>query len=124
MHSCVCMGASIGMAHGIGTGAPSPRTTSRAKSVAVIGDTTFFHSGITPLMDIVYNRGHALTIILDNRTTGMTGGQENPGTGRTLWAAIVIVGVSPPSARRSASSAYACSIRTTWRDVEQASRRS
>jgi indolepyruvate ferredoxin oxidoreductase alpha subunit len=52
--------------------------------VGVIGDSTFFHSGITPLMDIAYNRGHALTLILDNRTTGMTGGQENPGTGKTL----------------------------------------
>jgi len=56
----------------------------RGKSVGVIGDSTFFHSGITPLIDIAYNRGHALTLILDNRTTGMTGGQENPGTGKTL----------------------------------------
>jgi indolepyruvate ferredoxin oxidoreductase alpha subunit len=83
MHSCVCMGASIGMAHGM-TQVAEPGDDLRGKSVAVIGDSTFFHSGITPLMDIAYNRGHALTLILDNRTTGMTGGQENPGTGKTL----------------------------------------
>jgi indolepyruvate ferredoxin oxidoreductase alpha subunit len=83
MHSCVCMGASISMAHGM-TQVAEPSTDIKAKSVAVIGDSTFFHSGVTPLMDIAYNRGHALTLILDNRTTGMTGGQENPGTGMTL----------------------------------------
>jgi indolepyruvate ferredoxin oxidoreductase alpha subunit len=83
MHSCVCMGASISMAHGMAQVA-EPSTDMRAKSVAVIGDSTFFHSGVTPLMDIAYNRGRTLTLILDNRTTGMTGGQENPGTGKTL----------------------------------------
>ncbi|HLA82655.1 MAG TPA: thiamine pyrophosphate-dependent enzyme, partial [Thermoleophilia bacterium] len=83
MHSCICMGASISMAHGMAQVA-EPSTDLRAKSVAVIGDSTFFHSGMTPLMDIAYNRGHTLTLILDNRTTGMTGGQENPGTGKTL----------------------------------------
>ncbi len=83
MHSCVCMGASISMAHGMRQVAELS-TDNRAKSVAVIGDSTFFHSGVTPLMDIAYNRGHTLTLILDNRTTGMTGGQENPGTGKTL----------------------------------------
>jgi len=83
MHSCVCMGASISMAHGM-TQVAEPGDDPRGKSVAVIGDSTFFHSGITPLMDIAYNRGPALTLILDNRTTGMTGGQENPGTGKTL----------------------------------------
>ncbi|HJX16317.1 MAG TPA: thiamine pyrophosphate-dependent enzyme, partial [Candidatus Deferrimicrobiaceae bacterium] len=54
------------------------------KVVAVIGDSTFLHSGITPLIDIVYNRGFSTVIILDNRTTAMTGAQENPATGRTL----------------------------------------
>jgi indolepyruvate ferredoxin oxidoreductase alpha subunit len=52
--------------------------------VAVIGDSTFFHSGLTPLVDLVHNRAHTLTIVLDNRTTAMTGRQEHPGTGRTL----------------------------------------
>jgi indolepyruvate ferredoxin oxidoreductase alpha subunit len=83
LHTCVCMGASISMAHGM-TQVAEPGDDFRGKSVGVIGDSTFFHSGVTPLMDIAYNRGHALTLILDNRTTGMTGGQENPGTGKTL----------------------------------------
>jgi indolepyruvate ferredoxin oxidoreductase alpha subunit len=81
MHSQGCMGASIGMhlgfekAHG---------EEMARKSVAVIGDSTFIHSGITPLIDLVYNRGTGTVIILDNRITAMTGHQENPGTGRTL----------------------------------------
>ncbi len=83
MHSCICMGASIGMAHGMAQ-VTEPSDNLQAKSVAVIGDSTFFHSGVTPLMDIAYNGGRTLTIIADNRTTGMTGGQENPGTGKTL----------------------------------------
>ena len=88
MNSCVCMGASISIAHGMGQVTAPPaegaKLDLRAKSVAVIGDSTFFHSGLTPLLDIAYNGGRTLTIILDNRTTGMTGGQENPGTGKTL----------------------------------------
>jgi indolepyruvate ferredoxin oxidoreductase alpha subunit len=54
------------------------------KSVAVIGDSTFIHSGITSLIDLVYNKGTGTVIILDNRVTAMTGHQENPGTGKTL----------------------------------------
>ena len=50
--------------------------------MAVIGDSTFFHSGMTGLLSLSYNNGNALVIIMDNRTTGMTGGQENPGSGR------------------------------------------
>jgi indolepyruvate ferredoxin oxidoreductase, alpha subunit len=83
MHSCVCMGASIGMAHGIGK-VMEDTDDVKNRAVAILGDSTFFHSGVTPLMDAIWNKGNALTIILDNRTTGMTGGQENPGTGRTL----------------------------------------
>ena len=81
LHTCVCMGAAIGHAFGIG------RVVSeqdKRKFVAVIGDSTFIHSGITPLIDIVYNKGDSTIIILDNRTTAMTGRQEHPGTGRTL----------------------------------------
>ncbi len=81
MDSCVCMGASIGNALGmekaLGEDAPG-------KVVAVIGDSTFIHSGITGLIDVVYNRGITTVIILDNRTTAMTGHQENPATGRTV----------------------------------------
>jgi indolepyruvate ferredoxin oxidoreductase alpha subunit len=90
MNSCVCMGASIGMAHGMdhvmAPVAADSKPNLRAKSVAVIGDSTFFHSGLTPLLDIAYNGGRTLTLILDNRTTGMTGGQENPGSGKTLMS--------------------------------------
>src|SRR5680860_473461 len=83
MHSCVCMGAGVGMAHGMSK-VTDDTGRIRDKAVSVIGDSTFFHSGVTGLMNIVWNKGSAVTIILDNRTTAMTGGQNNPGTGRTL----------------------------------------
>jgi indolepyruvate ferredoxin oxidoreductase alpha subunit len=82
MHSCICMGASISAAHGMAK--VNEIAGGRAKPVAVIGDSTFFHSGITGLLNMAYNRANALVIIMDNRTTGMTGGQDNPGSGRTL----------------------------------------
>jgi indolepyruvate ferredoxin oxidoreductase alpha subunit len=82
MHSVIDMGASISAAHGMAkVNAIAGR---EEKPVAVIGDSTFFHSGMTGLMSMAYNGGNALVIIMDNRTTGMTGGQENPGTGKTL----------------------------------------
>jgi indolepyruvate ferredoxin oxidoreductase alpha subunit len=81
LDTCLCMGASLGVAHGIERGLPPGE---RRQVVAVIGDGTFFHSGLTPLVDLVYNHAHTLTIVLDNRTTAMTGRQEHPGTGRTL----------------------------------------
>ena len=80
--TCICMGASISAAHGA---AQAFKITDRdTKVVSVIGDSTFFHSGITSLMDIVYNNGNTVSVILDNRITAMTGHQENPGTGVTL----------------------------------------
>jgi indolepyruvate ferredoxin oxidoreductase alpha subunit len=78
MHTCGCMGASIGVAHGAAVAGDAER------HIAVIGDSTFFHTGIPALMNVAYNRSNVITIILDNRTTGMTGHQENPGTGKTL----------------------------------------
>lgn len=78
--SCVCMGASIGMAHG----AEKAVAGMRGRTVAVIGDSTFLHSGITGLLNVVYNQGTSTVIILDNRTTAMTGHQDHPGTGRNL----------------------------------------
>ena len=82
MHSTICMGASISAAHGM---AKVNEIAGRAeKPVAVIGDSTFFHSGITGLLSMAYNKWSALVIIMDNRTTGMTGGQENPGSGLDL----------------------------------------
>lgn len=83
MHSCVCMGASIGMAHGMAK-VLEPGGKTKDRPVAVIGDSTFFHSGITPLLNAAWNGSDTVTIILDNRTTAMTGGQENPGSGKTL----------------------------------------
>jgi len=83
MDTCVCMGASIGNALGIEK-ALGP--AARGKVVAVIGDSTFVHSGITGLINIVYNRGFSTVIILDNGTTAMTGAQDHPGTGKTLQA--------------------------------------
>lgn len=81
MDISICMGASIGMALGF----EKARGKDFAKkSVAVIGDSTFIHSGITGLIDTVYNKGNTTTIILDNSITGMTGHQENPSTGYTL----------------------------------------
>lgn len=79
LDTCICMGASIGNAIGMEKVKGSEKGT-----VAVIGDSTFFHSGITGLLDAVYNKSNVTVIILDNRATAMTGGQEHPGTGRTL----------------------------------------
>ena len=81
MDTCVCMGASIGNALGM---EKALGKKALGKVAAVIGDSTFIHSGITGLIDIVYNRGFTTVIILDNRTTAMTGAQHNPATGRTL----------------------------------------
>jgi indolepyruvate ferredoxin oxidoreductase alpha subunit len=79
--TCVCMGASIGMAHGM----EKARGREFAQElVAIIGDSTFIHSGITGLIDIIYNQGNSTVVILDNSTTGMTGHQDHPGTGRTI----------------------------------------
>ena len=80
IHSVVCMGASIPMAHGISRGLKLQGISS--KPVAVIGDSTFLHSGITGIINLAYNGGDAIIVIMNNDTTGMTGGQEHPGTGR------------------------------------------
>lgn len=77
----VCMGASISGAHGM---AKARGDEFNKKLVAVIGDSTFIHSGITGLIDIVYNKGNNTVIILDNSITGMTGHQDNPTTGLTI----------------------------------------
>ena len=78
VHSCTCMGASIGHGHGMEK-ALGPKVTS--KVVAMIGDSTFFHSGMTPLLGVAYNNGSSKVVIVDNRTTAMTGHQGNPGSG-------------------------------------------
>ncbi len=80
MDAVVCMGASIGMTIGFDKADPE----AHKHSVAVIGDSTFIHSGITGLIDAVYNKAKITVIILDNRTTGMTGHQNHPATGKTI----------------------------------------
>jgi len=80
MDTTVCMGASISMLHGM----LKARPEMAKQAVAVIGDSTFMHSGLTGLLNIVYNRTPATVIILDNSITAMTGHQENPATGLTL----------------------------------------
>ncbi len=75
LDTTACMGAGIGQALGM------EKAGVDTKVVAVIGDSTFMHSGITGLVDAVYNEGHITILILDNRTTAMTGHQEHPGTG-------------------------------------------
>ncbi|MBE5816593.1 MAG: indolepyruvate ferredoxin oxidoreductase subunit alpha [Clostridiales bacterium] len=77
----VCMGASIGMLHGM---EKSKGRDFVRNWVAVIGDSTFIHSGITGLVNAVYNKSAITVMILDNRTTGMTGHQQHPATGSTL----------------------------------------
>jgi indolepyruvate ferredoxin oxidoreductase alpha subunit len=81
MDTCICMGASIGMAMGM---EKARGEEFAGKVVAVIGDSTFVHSGITGLIDIVYNKGTSTVLILDNDTTAMTGHQEHPATGMTI----------------------------------------
>ncbi|KKM88113.1 hypothetical protein LCGC14_1262000 [marine sediment metagenome] len=72
----ICMGASIGLANGFSKIQPKENPV-----VAIIGDSTFFHSGIPSLINAVYNQNEMLIMILDNRSTSMTGFQDNPGTG-------------------------------------------
>lgn len=77
--TCVCMGASVGMAHGF-----KKATGGESRNIAVIGDSTFLHSGVTGLINAVYNRSGITLLILDNSTTGMTGHQQHPATGKDI----------------------------------------
>ncbi len=81
MDSEICMGAAVGMALGLekARGAEFAQ-----KTVALLGDSTFIHSGITGLIDMVYNGSNGTLLILDNSTTGMTGHQQNPTTGKNI----------------------------------------
>ena len=81
MDSCLCMGASVGMAQGLELALRS--AGDERPVVGVIGDSTFVHSGITGLVNAVYNGGKGTLLLLDNGTTAMTGHQDHPGTGRT-----------------------------------------
>ena len=81
MEYTICMGASVSGIHGFNK---ANNGSSDGKTVAVIGDSTFMHSGVTGLINIAYNESNSTVIILDNSITGMTGHQENPTTGRNL----------------------------------------
>ena len=80
MDTVICMGASVSALHGRNKANPD----CSGKSVAVIGDSTFIHSGVTGLINIAYNQSNSVVIILDNSITGMTGHQQNPTTGLTI----------------------------------------
>lgn len=81
MDTCICMGASITFVHGV---EKALGKEDKRRKIAVIGDSTFFHMGVPGLINVAYNRGNIVTIVVDNRTTGMTGHQDHPGTGKTL----------------------------------------
>jgi indolepyruvate ferredoxin oxidoreductase alpha subunit len=85
LDTCVCMGAGLGHAMGL---SKVLSDEDRKKVVAVIGDSTFLHSGIAPLIDMVYNNGDCTVLILDNGTTAMTGRQDHPATGKTLMGGV------------------------------------
>jgi indolepyruvate ferredoxin oxidoreductase alpha subunit len=82
MDTTICMGASVSLGHGAKK--IFDKYNEGMRVVSVIGDSTFFHSGMTSLLDVTYNKGNTITCILDNRVTAMTGHQDNPGTGYTL----------------------------------------
>ena len=81
IETCECMGASVSSIHGFNQALGKE---SEGKTVAVLGDSTFMHSGMTGLANIAYNQSNSTVIILDNSTTGMTGHQQNPTTGKNL----------------------------------------
>jgi indolepyruvate ferredoxin oxidoreductase, alpha subunit len=82
LDTTISMGASMGIALGLDKG--RGESDSKKAIVAVIGDSTFLHMGMQGLLDITYNRGNVTILLLDNRAVGMTGGQDNPGSGRDL----------------------------------------
>jgi indolepyruvate ferredoxin oxidoreductase, alpha subunit len=84
VHTTLCMGAGIGQAHGIAKALEASGRGEKEPVAAVIGDSTFLHSGMTALLNTVYNKGAGVVVILDNRTTAMTGRQAHPGSGSTL----------------------------------------
>ena len=83
MDTVVCMGASLSSGHGAQR-VFNMKENNNMRVVGVLGDSTFFHTGINSLLDVVYNKGNSISVILDNRITAMTGHQENPGSGYTL----------------------------------------
>lgn len=83
MDTAVCMGGSLSIGHGAQK-VFNMQKDNKMRVVSVLGDSTFLHTGINSLLEVAYNKGNTVNIILDNRITGMTGHQQNPGTGYTL----------------------------------------
>ena len=86
MDTCVCMGG--GFSVGMGMAKAFETTGQKKKVFGVLGDSTFFHSGMTGAAEILYNKGEMIPVVLDNSITGMTGHQDNPGTGFNLQGEI------------------------------------
>ena len=86
MDTCICMGG--GFSIGMGLSKAFEATGQNKKVFGVVGDSTFFHSGMTGAAEILYNKGNVIPVVLDNHITGMTGHQENPGSGYTLQGEI------------------------------------
>ena len=82
LDTCICMGA--GFSAGMGMSKAFELSGQKKKVFGVVGDSTFFHSGMTGAAEILYNKGHMIPVVLDNHITGMTGHQDNPGSGYTL----------------------------------------
>ena len=83
MDTCICMGGGFSVGMGMAKGFEAAGVTGK-KVFGVLGDSTFFHSGMTGAVEILYNKGHVIPVVLDNHITGMTGHQDNPGSGYTL----------------------------------------
>jgi len=92
MDTLLCMGGGVSMAHGMDKAERNNPITGTPiqKIVGMVGDSTFFHSGITGLLDIAYNKGSSTIIVVDNRTTAMTGHQDHPGSGKTLMGEATV----------------------------------
>ena len=86
MDTCVCMGGGFSIAMGLSKAFAA--TGEKKKIFGVVGDSTFFHSGMTGAAEIIYNKGNMVPVVLDNSITGMTGHQDNPGSGKTLQGEI------------------------------------
>jgi len=87
LDSCVCMGGGFTVAMGMAKAFEMSGVTDK-KVFGVMGDSTFFHSGMTGAAEIIYNKGNVIPVVLDNSITGMTGHQDNPGSGFTLQGDI------------------------------------
>ena len=86
MDTCICMGG--GFSVGAGMAKAFERMGQKKKIIGVVGDSTFFHSGLTGATEIIYNRANIVPVVLDNHITGMTGHQDNPGSGYTLQGEV------------------------------------